>query len=261
MNWRRCELNNTNSAPLRGRQQIVDVCLLAGKVMLENGAETYRVEDTMRRIAEACGSEAQSFVTPTGIVFSLEGEGATRVARVNERRIDLQKVTRTNDISRNFCQGSITLQEAHDELLMVESSHHAYRFWLQATAAAIASGCFLIMFQGVWPDFVDAVVCGGLGFAVAFSLHRFTRVKFFAEFMAALSVGLSTALLMKLGLGHMSEKIEIASVMPLVPGMLITNAVRDLMAGHLVSGTSKGVEALLTALAIGGGIATTLTLL
>ncbi len=254
-------MNTTNSVRPQGGQQLIDVCLLAGKIMLENGAETYRVEDTMTRMAVACGAEAQSFVTPTGIVFSIEGEGATRVARVNERRIDLQKVTRTNDISRNFTNGSITLQEAYNQLLLVDSSKHAYGFWLQATAAAVASGCFLIMFQGVWSDFVDAVICGGLGFGVSFALHRFTHVKFFAEFMAALTVGLLTTLFMKLGLGHMSDKIEIASVMPLVPGMLITNAVRDLMAGHLVSGTSKGIEALLTALAIGGGIATTLTLL
>jgi uncharacterized membrane protein YjjP (DUF1212 family) len=43
--------------------------------------------------------------------------------------------------------------------------------------------------------------------------------------------------------------------MPLVPGLAITNAVRDLMGGDLVSGLSKGAEALLTAFAIGAGIA------
>ena len=56
------------------------------------------------------------------------------------------------------------------------------------------------------------------------------------------------------------DKIIIGSVMPLVPGLLITNAVRDLMAGHLVSGISKGAEAFLTAFAIGGGIAIVFTL-
>ncbi len=43
--------------------------------------------------------------------------------------------------------------------------------------------------------------------------------------------------------------------MPLVPGLHITNAVRDLMAGHLVAGVSKGVESVLTAFAIGAGVA------
>lgn len=215
----------------------------------------------MTRMAEAWGAGAESFVTPTGIVFSVEGEGKTRVARVNERGINLQKVTLVNDISRSFCNGSLSLNEASERLHQVDSLKHTYSFVIQALAAAVASGCFLIMFQGIWADFPDAVICGGIGFSIALFLHRTTRVKFFAEFLAALTVGLLTVLFMRLGFGHMADKIEIASVMPLVPGLLITNAVRDLMAGHLVSGTTKGIEALLTALAIGGGMAATLALL
>lgn len=68
------------------------------------------------------------------------------------------------------------------------------------------------------------------------------------------------ALLVSLGLGRELDKIIIGSVMPLVPGLLITNAVRDLMAGHLVSGLSRGAEAFLTAFAIGTGIAVMFTL-
>ncbi|MNJ01474.1 hypothetical protein D3C73_1611210 [compost metagenome] len=56
------------------------------------------------------------------------------------------------------------------------------------------------------------------------------------------------------------DKIIIGSVMPLVPGLLITNAVRDLMAGHLVSGLSKGADAFLTSFAIGTGIGLVLSL-
>ena len=51
------------------------------------------------------------------------------------------------------------------------------------------------------------------------------------------------------------DKIIIGSVMPLVPGLLITNAVRDLMDGHFLAALSKGADALLTSLAIGTGIA------
>ena len=54
--------------------EIIDVCLLAGKIMLQNGGETSRVEDTMVRIAAAFGCEdSHSFSTPTGIIFSLDG--------------------------------------------------------------------------------------------------------------------------------------------------------------------------------------------
>ncbi len=43
--------------------------------------------------------------------------------------------------------------------------------------------------------------------------------------------------------------------MILVPGLALTNSLRDLFAGHLISGIGRGVEAVLTAVAIGGGVA------
>ncbi|WP_425388201.1 threonine/serine exporter family protein [Alicyclobacillus ferrooxydans] len=245
---------------LAQERPLMDICLLAGRIMLQNGAETYRVEDTMIRMANARGVDAQSFVTPTGIIFSIDGEDKTRLIRVSERAIDLQKITRVNTVSRAFCSDKLSIEEAYEKLTEIAASRHAYPIWLQIVTAALASGCFLIMFNGPWSDFASAFVCGAIGFSCALYFHRLTRFKFFAEFLAALALGLASFVLVRIGAGQSQSTIIIGSVMPLVPGVLITNAVRDLMAGHLVSGMSKGIEALLTALAIGGGIAASLFL-
>jgi uncharacterized membrane protein YjjP (DUF1212 family) len=98
-------------------------------------------------------------------------------------------------------------------------------------------------------------VAGGVGFSVMVFAHRLIEIRFFAECVAAFIIGLLAVLFVYAGIGNDMDKIIIGSVMPLVPGLLITNAVRDLMAGHLVSGLSKGAEAFLTAFAIGAGIA------
>jgi uncharacterized membrane protein YjjP (DUF1212 family) len=79
--------------------------------------------------------------------------------------------------------------------------------------------------------------------------------------LASFIIGLLSFFFVKIGAGQQLDKIIIGSVMTLVPGLLVTNAVRDLMAGHLVSGLSKGAEALLTAFAIGSGIAVVLSFL
>ncbi|WP_150531046.1 threonine/serine exporter family protein, partial [Staphylococcus aureus] len=55
--------------------------------------------------------------------------------------------------------------------------------------------------------------------------------------------------------------ITIARDMPLVPGILITNDIRDLLAGDLLAGMSRGVEAALTAIAIGAGVAIVLLII
>lgn len=251
------DLNEAADLP----QEPVHVCLLAGKIMLQSGAETYRVEDTMNRMASALGLPgSHSYVTPTGIVFQSGETESAKLIRIVERTTDLQKVADVNDVSRKLAGGELTRAEARARLLEIEAGTNAYPVALQIAAAALASGCFTLMFRGGLPDFIPGVLCGGVGFAAFLLFHRLVKVKFFAEFTASLLIGLLAALLVSLGLGRELDKIIIGSVMPLVPGLLITNAVRDLMAGHLVSGLSRGAEAFLTAFAIGTGIAVMFTL-
>ncbi|OPA74365.1 hypothetical protein BVG16_24545 [Paenibacillus selenitireducens] len=236
--------------------EIIEICLLAGKIMLQSGAETSRVEDTMTRIAAALGiPRSHSYVTPTGIIFSTDGAEPAKLIRITERTTDLHKVAEVNSVSRNLSNGDITMSEARLLLREIEAHPHTYPIWFQIVAASIASGCFLIMFQGGWFDFIPAMLCGGLGLAAVIFFQRLVAVKFFAEFSAAFLVGLFAFFFTEISIGYQVDKIIIGSVMPLVPGLLITNAVRDLMSGHLVSGLSKGAEAFLTAFAIGTGIA------
>ncbi len=241
---------------------IIEVCLLAGKIMLQSGGETYRVEDTMMRIAAAFGIEnSHSYVTPTGIIFSAEGvePTKTKLIRILSRSTDLKKVAMVNSLSRKITSGQIDLQEALALLKELDALDVTFPFMVQVAAASIASGCFMIMFMGEWNDFIPAMITGGLGYLGFLYFHRFIPVKFFSEFLASFIIGLLSLIFVELGIGHQLDKIIIGSVMTLVPGLLVTNAVRDLMAGHLVSGLSKGAEAVLTAFAIGSGIAVVLS--
>lgn len=236
--------------------EVIDLCLLAGKIMLQCGAETYRVEDTMTRIAAALGiPHSHSYVVPTGIIFSIDGTEPAKLIRISERSTDLYKVTLVNGISRKISSGEISIQEAFNRLHEIEKADFSFPIYQQILAAAVSSGCFLLMFLGQWKDFVPAIITGGLGFMCFIYIHRLVKIKFFSEFLAALVIGLSAYLFVQTGIGVQLDKIIIGSVMPLVPGLLITNAVRDLMAGHLVAGLSKGAEAFLTACAIGTGVA------
>lgn len=248
--------------PVSSSHEITQICLLAGKIILQNGGETYRVEDTMVRIAAAYGIDnSHSFVTPTGIIFAIDGSSqVTRLIRISDRSTNLLKVSMVNDISRQISGGRLSAEEAHRLLQEIDTVAFAYPTWLKIIAAAIASGCFLIMFQGSWRDFLPVFLTGGAGFLCLVTLHRIVPIKFFAEFLTALLIGMMSVLFVRIGLGYDLDKIIIGSVMPLVPGLHITAAVRDLMAGHLVSGLSKGAEAFLTAFAIGAGIAAVLSL-
>jgi uncharacterized membrane protein YjjP (DUF1212 family) len=245
----------------RNEQLIIDICLLAGKIMSQAGAETYRVEDTMVRMASAAGfPDSQSFATPTVVMFTLKPMHSTRFERVNERNTDLEKIALVNSISRQMAEGGISLDDAKGMLEKLDKEDLAFPAWLQVAAAAFVSGSFLLMFKGTWNDALPSALIGGFGLFVSLLAHYFTKVKFFAEFFAAFVIGGLAVFTVQAGLGRDLDLIIIASVMPLVPGVLITNAIRDLMAGHFMAGISKGAEAFLTAFAIGAGVAVVFSL-
>ncbi|MEW9677594.1 threonine/serine exporter family protein [Lentibacillus sp. L22] len=232
------------------------VCMLAGKITLESGAETHRVEDTMNRIASAFGLEdAQSYATPTGINFSSGPAESTNFIRISNRSTDLHKIANVNDISRKITAGEVDLPGALKLLKEVDRAKLTFPGWMQIISAAFVSGSFAFMFGGTWLNYLPAFFIGGLGFAALIGCDRFINTRFISEFLASILIGLLAFISIYCGWGSDLNKIIIGAVMPLVPGLHITNAVRDLMAGHLIAGLSKGVEAFLTAFAIGAGVA------
>lgn len=251
----------SESITIIDENKVIDLVLIAGRILLESGAETYRVEDTMTRIAASYGLEdTYSFVTSTAIIFSLNDRTSTRLIRVRERTTDLEKIALTNSLSRKIASKTLTLDEAKSELVHLHNASLQYSFLTQLLAASIACGFFLFMFGGTKQDFLFAILAGAGAFATFSFVQRFIQIKFFSEFISAAVVVGIAAISYKSGLAVNQDIITIAGVMPLVPGILITNAIRDLMAGELLAGMSRGVEAALTAFAIGAAVAIVLIL-
>ena len=241
---------------MKEHTMVAKVSMLAGKIMLKSGAETYRVEDTMNRIAIAYGlKNVQSYATPTGINFSSDMAADTHFIRISNRSNDLHKIAEVNNVSRQITAGELDLKKALRKLNEIENKKLTFPGWMQIIAAAFVSGSFAIMFGGTWPDFIPAFIAGGFGYGGMLGFERLVEIRFMAEFFGSVIIGVLAFLFISNGLGNALDRIIIGAVMPLVPGLHITNAVRDLMSGHLVAGVSKGVEATLTAFAIGAGVA------
>ena len=241
-------------------EMAIDCFLLAGRIMMQSGAETYRVEDTMLRMARSQNMfDAQSYVTPTGIIFSLGKTQPTRITSISTRVTDLHRIALVNSVSRKLTSKIITLEQAYDELKKIERTNFFLPMWIQVLAAAVGSASLMIMFKGVWTDIPIAMIAGGTAHFIVSFVHEKTKVKFFSEFIAALTVAIIATFAVQYNFGQDIDRIIIGSIMPLVPGLVITNAVRDLMAGHFTAGVAKGIEALLTAFAIGSGVALALS--
>ncbi|OIJ17534.1 hypothetical protein BKP37_03325 [Anaerobacillus alkalilacustris] len=244
--------------------QMMDVCLLAGEIMLTYGAETYRVEETLERMANAANlKNVHSFVTTTGIFLSFEEDGRgdiMQMIRIDDRNYDLNKVSLVNQVSREFVTGNLTTEQAYLELKNIASARLAYPIWLIHIASGIAGGGFSYLFGGGIKDSLPAFIAGITASVCLIEVERYLKVKFFAEFIAAFMGGTVAIGLVYFGLGTNLNQIIIGTLMPLVPGVPLTNAVRDLMSGDLVAGVSRGAEATITSLSIATGIALAITL-
>ena len=134
----------SDSITIIDENKVIDVVLIAGRILLEAGAETYRIEDTMNRIAHSYGlHDTYSFVTSTAIIFSLNDRTSTRLIRIRERTTDLEKIALTNSLSRKISSKQLTIDEAKSELLQLKRASLQYSFLTNLIAAFVACG-FLI---------------------------------------------------------------------------------------------------------------------
>lgn len=236
-------------------QLVLNTCLKAGKIMMESGSEVYRVEDTMKRIALNAGfDDIQTYVTATGLVVGFPSELNSQVAQVTQQSINLEKVTAVNQGSRQFADGELSLPDFYQYLIEVDQLTPDFPYLWKIIAAGIVSSTLMIILNGTWFDFVPTFIIGMIGFAVHTFFGSKLQMNFLNDFLAALIIGLLSLIAVKASLAHDVNSLIIGSIMPLVPGLAITNAFRDIMAGHLISGVARGTEALFIAGAIGGGI-------
>ena len=78
---------------------------------------------------------------------------------------------------------------------------------------------------------------------------------FFLGFIAALA-----AVLLQELIPARQEPLITGGIMPLLPGLALTNAVRDTIRGDLISGLGRGAEALISAVMLSAGVAIALLL-
>ncbi len=232
---------------------------LAGRLIMENGGETYRVEETITRMGHAFGfKEVESFAVPSGIFISYrkaDGTIETAVKRVSRKRIDLTRVDDVNAVSRRCESEHLTCEEVMSLLLEIEQRKPKLTR-LQLTLAISASSCgWAVMFGGSWVDGLVATLVTFLGQGLGYLLDKYGLKSLVATLAGScLASFLPMAIHQQTGFLTDGATIAIAaSLMPMLPGLAMTNAVQDTMRGDMVSGLSSAASALLTACLVAGG--------
>ena len=245
---------------------VVSTAELAATIILENGGETSRAEETATILCRFSGwEETEVLALSTGIVITAKrenGSSETAMVRIKNRSVNLFRVERVNAYSRDYTSGKITLEELREKLCHLRDSI-LYRKWMIILAIGLSCTMFTLLFEEVLNamvlfDMGVTFLCACFAQYVCMSSRLRGTYQFTVTFLFSAIVGILAVLATELtGMGNLNF-ILIGAITPMLPGLSFTNAIRDTVMGDLVSGTVRIVETLLIAVAIAGGIGSVL---
>jgi uncharacterized membrane protein YjjP (DUF1212 family) len=239
-------------------KELLTCALDIGEQMLVSGAEINRVEDSISRICKAYDAKrVDVFTITSSIVVTLQmnnGDTLTQTRRILKYSIDIDKLDKLNSLSRYICVHKPDAAYINDEMARI-GCKRPYNTLIQYFIYALIAGSFTIFFGG---DLSDAAVSAVIGMLLKLLITYVQIVdenKVFVNILCSFVVGILGVLLVRLGIGHSLETILIGNIMLLIPGLALTNSIRDIISEDIIAGLLRLCEAVLVAISISVGFA------
>ncbi len=242
---------------------LLEAATTLGYRLAMSGAETFRVEETIIRVLKTYGFQAEAFAIPNCLIVSIiteTGKPMTRMRRIGPHGNNLDAVEQYANLSRAICSRRPEPTELLNWLQHVEDHRRSYTPLIQAAAFFLSAFGFCFTFGGTFADALGAGLCGLIIMAVDQLMDRLNSTQFFRTIIAAFSMAFFAYLIRQMSLVQNADATIIGALMILVPGLLFTNAMRDVMYGDTNSGLNRVVLVLLIAVAIALGTAAALRL-
>ncbi|MBE5963002.1 MAG: threonine/serine exporter family protein [Lachnospiraceae bacterium] len=237
----------------------LDAAALAGHILLESGAEIFRVEETIKRVANAYGMKGEgAFVLSSGIFLTEESHKHGFYANVKHiplSGVHLDKVAAVNQLSREIENGMHTPAEALEKLNEIKSMPEKPKL-AQMLATGVGSGCFCYLFGGSVFDGMTSFLVGCIlcMYLSVVGKRKKRTSKIVVNITSGMLVTALSILFYLCGIGESLNHIVIGSIIPLVPGVAFTNAIRDIASEDYISGTVRIVDVVLVAFSIAMGV-------
>ena len=236
--------------------RLLDCMLDMGELLLSCGAEVSRVEDTLCRMGRAYGAARMDVFVITSII-SITMEFVGEDPLTETRRIfcdgptDFCRLEDLNALSRACCTQPLPPAQLRQELEAIAARHKSAA--LVHAGSVLAAGSFAVFFGGSLWDGLAAALFAVAVFLLQDRLGR-TRLNTVAfNLFISLLIGLGVGFLCLLLPGLHMDKILIGDIMLLIPGLAMTNAIRNMLVGNTISGVVRLAESLIWAAALAGG--------
>lgn len=259
-------MDKTQAGECPDDREVLETAMEAGHILLENGAEIFRVEETMERIAAHFGVQRKEFFVLSNGIFttgdSLPGQPGGQYARVQHipvRGAQLDRVVAVNQLSREVEEGRLTLPEVRERLRAIREMPGEPPA-MQVLASGVGSACFCGLFGGGAMDCAAAFVAGLLLYVFVLLVSARQMSKMVRNILGGALVTLVCIVCYRLGFGEDMNHMIIGSIIPLVPGVPFTNGIRDIADGDYISGAVRLLDAMLVFLCVAIGVGVMITI-
>ena len=237
---------------------LMDLAIDLGYELAMSGAETFRVEESVTRLLKAYDVESDVFAIPNYIMVTIrrkDGTPVTRMRRIGYHGNNMDSVEKYSGLSRRFVTETPTLEEGHQWLSDARKCCRSYSRKTQYMGHLLGAGGFGLFMGGTMADGICAGLCGLLVGIVDKYLDGLKANQFFRTIASSFLMSMLAYAFGAIGLAPNPDAVTIGALMLLVPGLLFTNAMRDIIYGDTNSGVNRIVQVFLVAAALSLGTA------
>lgn len=244
--------------------QVMDIALTAGEILLSYGAETYRIEETITRICKAYGFLSECLTVSNGLWLTIYDDTdpykkITSVKKVKKNSVDLYRIELINDLSRSLQSTPLEYDDAMSKLKYIKNSP-TFSFKVRILAATMTGFIYTLFFNGSLIDGLMSIIICAITYTILIKINKLGFFEFLEYYLAGFVIG-SLSLLSSLIINIVNHNnIITGSIMILLPGVILTNGIKDVLYGDFSSGISRFFEALIVITAVSVGIATSMIL-
>ena len=250
------ENNNDPGSKRHEWEERLALVLDIAEQMVISGAEVARTEYSVRRICKSFGAvrtEALSITTSLIVTVYYDEYGSvTQTRRVDKFAYNMDRLEKMNELSREICDKKLSIEDGRKRFSELMAEKY-YSFHSQIFFFMLVAFTFTLFFGG---SIKDALVSSFIAILFKY-IDEFARKieinKFIPIVASSLLGGFLAIMAVRAGLADSVGKVSIGDVMLLIPGIMLTNSLRDMFGGDTITGGIRFIEASLIAIMIAVG--------
>jgi uncharacterized membrane protein YjjP (DUF1212 family) len=228
-----------------------------GRALHRYGTPAHRLEDSLVKVCQGMGIEAEVFTSPTALILSFgrPTELRSRLLRVDASVLDMGKLAEVDGVADDVIDHTITPAEGERRLEQIIAGKRRYGHGLSTLVHGVTAGGLAVFFHG---GLYDVAAAAGIGLTLgllAQLLQRSTDQARVFELVGSAFVAFAANVLSSMTTHITASLVTLAALVVLLPGMSLTIAMTELATRHLIAGTARLMSAVIVLLELVVGVA------